>query len=248
MVWRGKCHLTPLLYHSIAVLLLQVSVDLSRPLVASEGNLDPFDGLVTYRLLQEAGGCGRGLGRGQGRGGVGGGRWAVRQAGRRAGEHKQVGTHRGCVLHRAAGDEEVLGREIADMERMVVNKFRRRAAGPGGNATPLECNTGHIMLNTWRRQAQAGVPFTALQLLPLLHTETTMRACCAHACRYDSQDPLDLGEALWLAHWGLPGEDWAQLVSKVGGRPGPVSNCALCISSCRVLAAAQSPASPHQLD
>ena len=34
--------------------LAQVSIDLSRPLVPSEGNLDPFDGLVTYRLLRDA--------------------------------------------------------------------------------------------------------------------------------------------------------------------------------------------------
>lgn len=33
--------------------------------------------------------------------------------------------------------------------------------------------------------------------------------------RYHSDDPLDLGEALWLSHWALPeGEPWAQLVSK----------------------------------
>ncbi len=30
-----------------------MSIDLSRPVVASEGNLDPIDGYVTYRLLQE---------------------------------------------------------------------------------------------------------------------------------------------------------------------------------------------------
>jgi len=30
---------------------------MSQPLVNSEGNLDPFDGLVTYRLLQQAGEC-----------------------------------------------------------------------------------------------------------------------------------------------------------------------------------------------
>lgn len=42
-------------------------------------------------------------------------------------------------------------------------------------------------------------------------------------CRYDSTDPLDLGEALWLAHWGLgggsPGQQpapapWARVVSR----------------------------------
>ena len=47
---------TAVLLRRCTALLLQVSIDLSRPLVASEGNLDPFDGLVTYRLLQEAGG------------------------------------------------------------------------------------------------------------------------------------------------------------------------------------------------
>lgn len=40
-------------------------------------------------------------------------------------------------------------------------------------------------------------------------------------CSYSSEDPLDLGEALWLAHWQLPGAPWARLVSEVrgGGRP-----------------------------
>lgn len=44
-------------------------------------------------------------------------------------------------------------------------------------------------------------------------------------CRYDSHDPLDLGEALWLVHWGLgpdapahPGQQqpapWAWIVSR----------------------------------
>ena len=33
----------------------KASIDLSRPLVPSEGNLDPFDGLVTCRLLQQTG-------------------------------------------------------------------------------------------------------------------------------------------------------------------------------------------------
>lgn len=32
----------------------KMSVDLSRPWVRSEGNLDPIDGYVTYRLVQEA--------------------------------------------------------------------------------------------------------------------------------------------------------------------------------------------------
>jgi hypothetical protein len=50
-------------------------------------------------------------------------------------------------------------------------------------------------------------------------------SCTAHCaakgtaptyCRYSSEDPLDLGEALWLAHWQLPGAPWAGLVSEVG--------------------------------
>ena len=32
--------------------------------------------------------------------------------------------------------------------------------------------------------------------------------------QYSSSDPLDLGEALWVAHWALPrGERWAQTVT-----------------------------------
>lgn len=34
----------------------KITIDMQRPLVSSEGNLDPFDGLVTYRILQEASG------------------------------------------------------------------------------------------------------------------------------------------------------------------------------------------------
>ncbi len=36
----------------------KMSIDLSRPLVMSEGNLDPIDGYVTYKLLQAASGKG----------------------------------------------------------------------------------------------------------------------------------------------------------------------------------------------
>jgi len=31
----------------------KMSIDLSRPMVKSEGNLDPYDGYITYRVLQE---------------------------------------------------------------------------------------------------------------------------------------------------------------------------------------------------
>jgi hypothetical protein len=30
---------------------------------------------------------------------------------------------------------------------------------------------------------------------------------------YGSDDPLDLGEALWIAHW-YPNEEWSQVISK----------------------------------
>ncbi len=32
----------------------KMSIDLSRPLVTSEGNLDPYDGYVTYRIVDDA--------------------------------------------------------------------------------------------------------------------------------------------------------------------------------------------------
>ena len=33
--------------------------------------------------------------------------------------------------------------------------------------------------------------------------------------RYASNDPLDLGEALWLAHWALPAKErWAAALSE----------------------------------
>jgi len=81
----------------------KISVDMSRPHVLSEGNLDPYDGYITYRLLQE--------------------------------RHS---------------DKTVLEKEIADMYKMVYNKYKK----------------------------------------------------------YKSNDPLDLGEALWITHW-YPGEEWA---------------------------------------
>ena len=48
----------PAEYALLRPLAPQVSIDLSRPLVPSEGNLDPFDGLVTCSLLAEAAGPG----------------------------------------------------------------------------------------------------------------------------------------------------------------------------------------------
>jgi len=86
----------------------KMSIDLSRPAVKSEGNLDPYDGYITYRQLQER-----------------------------------------------ATDKDILKKEIEDMASMVRAKF----------------------------------PY------------------------YRSNDPLDLGEALWLSHFYLDAE-WAQTVAK----------------------------------
>ena len=46
----------------------------------------------------------------------------------------------------------------------------------------------------------------------VLETETTelKRIIEAKYPSYDSDDPLDLGEACWLAHW-FPEEDWSQV-------------------------------------
>jgi len=86
----------------------KMSVDLSRPMVPSEGNLDPMDGFVTYRLVQQV-----------------------------------------------RGDESVLREEIEEMKRIVDAKWQR----------------------------------------------------------YASDDPLDLGEALWIAHW-YPTEAWAAHIAR----------------------------------
>jgi hypothetical protein len=86
----------------------KMSIDLSRPAVRSEGNLDPFDGYVTYRIVQ----------------------------------HDMK-------------DPAVLADEVRDMEKMVKNKFKR----------------------------------------------------------YSSNDPLDLGEALWISHW-FPEEEWSQVITQ----------------------------------
>lgn len=85
----------------------KMSIDLQRPLVPSEGNLDPMDGYVTYRLVQQVAGV------------------------------------------------EVLKQEIAEIYRIVELKWQR----------------------------------------------------------YNSEDPLDLGEALWLTHW-FHTEDWAAHVAR----------------------------------
>jgi len=85
----------------------KMSTDLSKPQVHSEGNLDPYDGLVTYKLLREA-----------------------------------------------SPNSQVLTQEIADMTKMVNSKY----------------------------------------------------------LFYRSDDPLDLGEALWLAHF-FPSEEWSKALS-----------------------------------
>lgn len=86
----------------------KTTIDLSAPAVPSEGNLDPFDGYVTYRIV---------------------------------------------ASHSTSG---VLAQEILDMEKMVFNKYNR----------------------------------------------------------YSSDDPLDLGEALWITH-NFPSEKWSKKVSSV---------------------------------
>jgi hypothetical protein len=59
-------------------------------------------------------------------------------------------------------------------------------------------------------------------------TQPQSSLCSAPHCSYSSDDPLDLGEALWLSHWqlgqqqqqqqppqALHGAAWAQHISKV---------------------------------
>jgi hypothetical protein len=87
----------------------KMSIDLSKPAVKSEGNLDPFDGYVTYRLLQET-----------------------------------------------SDDNSILKQEISEFARIVESKYES----------------------------------------------------------YDSDDPLDLGEALWISHF-FPNEEWSIRVSEV---------------------------------
>jgi len=97
----------------------KVSVDMKRPAVPSEGNLDPFDGLVTCSILR--------------------------------GAHSSVERDSSTPE-----DSSILSQEEADFREMVDAKWPR----------------------------------------------------------YHSMDPLDLGEALWLAHWALPeNETWADAVS-----------------------------------
>jgi hypothetical protein len=85
----------------------KMSIDLSRPAVKSEGNLDPYDGYITYRILAEV-----------------------------------------------AQNKEILKNEIDDMASMVHTKYKF----------------------------------------------------------YRSNDPLDLGEALWIAHFYVD-EGWADTIT-----------------------------------
>jgi hypothetical protein len=55
----------------------KISIDMSHPWVRSEGNLDPYDGLITYKMLQDT-----------------------------------------------CSDKHVLEPEIADMSKMVQNKYQ----------------------------------------------------------------------------------------------------------------------------
>lgn len=94
----------------------KMSVDLQKPAVRSEGNLDPFDGYATYRILQDT---------------------------------AQV----------SSSNPSILNSEVSDMQKMVNFKY----------------------------------PY------------------------YQSDDPLDLGEALWITHW-YPEEPWAKHISEVSTR------------------------------
>jgi hypothetical protein len=85
----------------------KISIDMSHPVVKSEGNLDPFDGYITYKILQDH-----------------------------------------------CSDKSVLQSEISDFKKIVDSKYQY----------------------------------------------------------YRSDDPLDLGESLWISHWFLD-EPWAKTVA-----------------------------------
>jgi len=87
----------------------KISIDMSQATVRSEGNLDPFDGYVTYRILQES-----------------------------------------------SANKDELKTEIADFKKIVDSKFHS----------------------------------------------------------YRSDDPLDLGEALWISHW-YADESWAKTIATI---------------------------------
>jgi hypothetical protein len=78
----------------------KISIDMKRPVVPSEGNLDPFDGLVTVRLLQNTASVFRRRNKGRGLGGQGG----------------------GC---KGKEEEAVLMKEEEDFLSMVEVKYRR---------------------------------------------------------------------------------------------------------------------------
>jgi len=102
----------------------KMSIDLKKPLVRSEGNLDPFDGYLTYRILQDTD------------------------------LHFNQGSSASSADDSSA-NRGILDKEIADMKSMVDVKY----------------------------------PY------------------------YSSNDPLDLGEAMWIAHWYYD-EPWSHHISK----------------------------------
>jgi len=79
-------------------------------------------------------------------------------------------------------------RSVVPAGRICLQVPQQRPAGPRGGSDPL---------------------LVLLWYCKWYHVGTAL------LCRYHSDDPLDLGEALWLSHWGLPDEPWAQLVTQV---------------------------------
>ncbi len=112
----------------------KMSIDLKTPLVRSEGNLDPFDGYVTYRILQDT---------------------ANEKVSSSSSGVSSVSSSGGGDTALSGGGGGVLEREIHDMRQMVDTKYPH----------------------------------------------------------YASNDPLDLGEALWISHW-YHDEIWSHHISK----------------------------------
>lgn len=102
--------------------------------IVTQGNLDPFDGLVTYRLVQEAGEAA-----------------AAAALSLLCKAHlsllqlpmpAQAAIQPALARHPCPAAEQpgVLRREIADMERMVENKYRRWGYIWGGSRNVLDCH------------------------------------------------------------------------------------------------------------
>ena len=80
----------------------------------------------------------------------------------------------------------------------------------------------HSTPNDWHHALPTYIEDTAVcsaEAAPVLEQETAelSRIIDHKFPQYESDDPLDLGEAFWLAHW-FPEEEWSQVDQLISQR------------------------------